>query len=349
MPSVKNLVSYQSGFGRLEMHLLDDEDEADDVSVDNSSPRPERRMPVLKNHSAESGNQQEQPKSAGNDAAAVYMSNYSKDICRRGCAVILTNIVISVVVILVVIATSLSLGWYSLMKLKPGPVIDKSIKAFNIPNHRASRMQDALDQAINDLRNAYRSQRGKRSVFNEDPSQFEIQETDSRHDLFTGVNHRHKRSSADRIPYSTLSRRRYKMTLVYLARGYGDHNIFTEQRLNDIHKIEMDIMGFKNFTDFCYINYPMAANDPNLRMYRDCAPLNSLLTYFYPSISPDRKIHYDSLGSQLDDINRTLTFAMTRESFFWYVDDAISATNRRSRLLRSEAHFGSPLPGMLTT
>ena len=59
----------------------------------------------------------------------------------------------------------------------------------------------------------------------------------------------------------------------------------------------------------------------------------------------DGVVHYDGLGDALQNINKSLDFAMTKKSFFWFVDNHINATNKKSRLLRSEAHFGNPLPG----
>ena len=133
------------------------------------------------------------------------------------------------------------------------------------------------------------------------------------------------------------------MQLVYIATG-DDENIFTPEQLETVRRVERAIMDHKDFVNFCYIHYKKWERDPNLDRYRGCSPLNSLLTYFYPSQGSDGTVHYDSLGTSLNDINKTLSLAMTHDSFFWYVDENISNSNRRSRILRSEVHFGSPLP-----
>ena len=76
-----------------------------------------------------------------------------------------------------------------------------------------------------------------------------------------------------------------------------------------------------------------------------CVPLNSLLTYFYPSKNSDGKIIYDGMGKNLADVDSALKLAMNHETFYYYVDDKINKTFPRSHLMRSEVLFGAPLPG----
>lgn len=40
----------------------------------------------------------------------------------------------------------------------------------------------------------------------------------------------------------------------------------------------------------------------------------------------------------------SLELAMTHPEFYWYVDEGLSAENKKSSLLRSEILFGAPLP-----
>ncbi len=306
---------------------------------------------------------------------------------------------------------SIGLGAYSYFKLEPKPTIDKSIKAFNIPNHIASRRHDALDVAISDMRNRYRGRRDLRHFYEDSHykkfyspgknvhfSEANIHSQHSFHgedtiDVFVGNKHapqiksipeshlrkhvskmvdkiftegeeeekhlqdgthlqnsysRHKRAFASdgRIYGITLGRRRWKMQIVYIAQGEDEKNIFTEERISTVHDIERKIQGHPGYTDFCYISYYKWKIDTNLDRYGGCIPLNSLLTYFYPSKTKDGMVHYDGLGSNMDQIDRTLTFAMTRSTFFWYVDDKINATHKKSNILRTEVPFGAPLPGM---
>lgn len=39
-----------------------------------------------------------------------------------------------------------------------------------------------------------------------------------------------------------------------------------------------------------------------------------------------------------------LSLAITHPQFYWYVDETLTPDNLRSSLLRSEIHFGAPLP-----
>ena len=412
------------------------------------------------------------------------------------------------------VALSLGLGFYSLMVLKPAPVIDKSIEAFNIPNHISSRRQDALEEAMAEWKSRllnfrYRKRRDISDVEDRKPGNMEFDkhdlfrdtpegESQIMHELTSGgdtedeIRTSRSRASLDRVNSGTSSKdyllsdtlasltdnslgglkaadvgyilndvnkatktqvpkrlhadilshrasgtievyngmnkhhqpqlkqvpveefrrrlsiildrdwqdaaaeeqelwekynkdtnsnsnctklkfssskkyhrykrdvdaaemrriygrtqviRRWKMMLVYLAQGDDDPNVFTEETLETIKEVEDAVKRHPDYTNFCHIDYDKWESDENLDLYNGCAPLNSLLTYFYPSTTVDGKIHYDGLGTDLADINRTLAFAMTKESFFWFVDDRINSNNRRSRLLRTEVHFGVPLPG----
>ena len=110
-----------------------------------------------------------------------------------------------------------------------------------------------------------------------------------------------RRSSGNlKVNFVTQSQPHWKMEVVYLAVGDDDHNVFTEERLEIIHKIEKAIVRHQGFKDYCYINYPKLNSDKNLKLNGNCAPLNSLLTYFYPSLSEDgQTMHFDGLGKAL--------------------------------------------------
>ena len=44
-----------------------------------------------------------------------------------------------------------------------------------------------------------------------------------------------------------------------------------------------------------------------------------------------------------------LRLAITHPQFYWYVDDSLSPERLSSSLLRSEVHFGAPLPSFSST
>lgn len=136
-----------------------------------------------------------------------------------------------------------------------------------------------------------------------------------------------------------------KMQVVYMAEGDEEKNIFTRDRLQTIHDIEYSIMNHPDFESYCLRDQYTSSLDASLQEYNGCAPLNSLLTYFYPSRNSDGVVHYDGLGSNLGDIDSALRLAMTHDSFYYYVDENINKTNPKSRLMRTEVLFGAPLRG----
>ena len=265
---------------------------------------------------------------------------------------ILANVFVSIAVILLTLGLAGGLLYYSIFQLEPKPTIDKSVTSFQIPNHNATRRQDALEEARKELKDLQKTGRPRvaRDTYELGGTFDDVYDDIYRY--FPEEPHtRHRRQALPTVNLYPQAYRYWKMQVVYLAESNDAsdpdaHNIFTEQRLSQIRDIEMSIMGHDNFMNFCYKNYARIQEDPNLSMFGGCAPLNSLLTYFYPSIDPTGRVHYDGLGSKLEDIDKTLKFAMTRETFYWYVDDKLNTTYRKSRLLRTELQFGAPLPGM---
>ena len=307
---------------------------------------------------------------------------------RKNARFCLTNIPVSICLLFVGLGMSLGPGLHTLLYADPSIMIDKSIKAFKIPNHIVTKRHDAFTTALSELRWSYSHSRGKRDThaYAEEKQYIDSQQEEQQHyrvwdgkkvvsvpkekvrshikksvdDFYKKQAERERLNGAQendttsrkkrslpangRIAGITQAYRRWKMTLIYLAQD-EERNMFNRKQLETVHHIERKVMNHSGFSDFCYINYIKQRQDLNLQRYGGCAPLNSLLTYFYPSKTPDGTVHYDGLGSKLDRIDRTLSFAMTRDTFFWYVDDKINTTYRKSRLLRSEVQFGAPLPG----
>ena len=123
-------------------------------------------------------------------------------------------------------------------------------------------------------------------------------------------------------------------------------NILFPDRIEAIQDIEWIVRNHTGYTDFCYIDYNMITVDPNLKQVNGCAPMNTLMTYFYPSYVGG-KVMFDALGQKQEDISVMLRYAMQYDTFYWYVDDRMSPSFKRSRFLRTEVHFGGPLPGKL--
>ena len=331
-----------------------------------------------------------------------------KAVAKKVCIFMLTNVFISILLLLVGIGLSLGPGLHSLLVVEPAPTIDKSLNAFNIPNHIVSRRQDALAVAKNPPKRRTRGRRDLQSEFDHPSSDslphsnqvyipsyhellgrdiieplksyflkgnepmIDIMDMSSKEpevrrirrsvlkehirqsvmnayadDPAEGVEdlylNREKRDTR-KIHGLTQAFRTWKMQVVYLAVSGSEPNVFTEGNIDHINHVETMIKEQAGFTDFCYISYSKWNEDRNLVRYQGCAPINSLMTYFYPSLS-NGKIYYDGLGKTQEPIDRTLNFAMTRDTFFWYVDDKINSTYKKSKLLRSEVQFGSPLAG----
>jgi hypothetical protein len=105
-------------------------------------------------------------------------------------------------------------------------------------------------------------------------------------------------------------------------------------------------MEHEDFQNFCWKDYRKTAEDPTLLQYSGCAPLNSLLTYFYPSKDSRGNIHYDGLGDQIINIDSAVRKAMGHQSFYYFVGDMFNRTLKKGSLLHSEVYFGVPLKGL---
>ncbi|XP_048375527.1 LOW QUALITY PROTEIN: protein dispatched homolog 3 [Sphaerodactylus townsendi] len=144
------------------------------------------------------------------------------------------------------------------------------------------------------------------------------------------------------VSTNTQTHAHWRIELIFLARGDAENNIFTSERLVTIHEIERKIMDHPHFREFCWKPHEVLKDLP-LGSYSYCSPPSSLMTYFFPT-ERGGKIYYDGLGQDLADIRGSLELAMTHPEFYWYVDEALSADNMKSSLLRSEILFGAPLP-----
>ncbi|XP_071145886.1 protein dispatched homolog 3-like [Mytilus edulis] len=243
-----------------------------------------------------------------------------------------SKIIIAIVILVVFNGFCIGLGCLSVFVLKPGPVLDKSYHAFSIPNHVASMNYDSFKLAAkNSVMGSSFYSSMERAILN-----LKRPKRDATSNL--------KRQKRDIYNYNLQWKIQWKMQVVFLAEGDEDKNIFTKERLEFIHGIEQRIMNHTKFKEFCFKNHLIT--DPALKGIHDCAPLNSLMQYFYPTIDGSNNTHFDGLGSELADIESTIRFAMsTSDHFYYFVDQNINKTHRKSRLLRTEVLFGSPIKG----
>jgi PERQ amino acid-rich with GYF domain-containing protein len=204
------------------------------------------------------------------------------------------------------------LVWFHVLALSIGttayswkhypPTVDITLGSFEIPDQRVSREYDGLQAAID-----------------------------------WGKKHNSLRTRAARSTRCSIKQQgcpAWKVDIVYLPIGGGEDpdNIFTKERISDIHSIEMKIMQDTEYQNFCW--------------KRDgvCTPINSLLTYFYPS-ERNGQVVFDGLGSAQEPVETALRKAASNPNTYWYVDDQFGKHNKKSRLLRSEVTLGQPLPG----
>uniref|UniRef100_A0A3Q2E024 Dispatched RND transporter family member 3 n=1 Tax=Cyprinodon variegatus TaxID=28743 RepID=A0A3Q2E024_CYPVA len=141
--------------------------------------------------------------------------------------------------------------------------------------------------------------------------------------------------------YYMQSQALWKIELVFVAQGKGERNIFTPERLETVHHVERLLMQHPQFHQFCWKPMEILRDLPLGPSY--CSPPSSLLSYLYPSEKAG-KIYYDGMGPDLADIQGSLSLAITHPQFYWYVDESLSPEHLSSALLRSEIHFGAPLP-----
>uniref|UniRef100_A0A3Q4I3T5 Dispatched RND transporter family member 3 n=1 Tax=Neolamprologus brichardi TaxID=32507 RepID=A0A3Q4I3T5_NEOBR len=141
--------------------------------------------------------------------------------------------------------------------------------------------------------------------------------------------------------YYLQSQALWRIELVFVAQGKGERNIFTPERLQTIHQVEQLLMQHPQFHQFCWKPLELLRDLPLGPSY--CSPPSSLLSYLYPS-ERGGKIYYDGMGPDLADIKGSLGLAITHPQFYWYVDESLSPEHLSSSLLRSEIHFGAPLP-----
>ncbi|XP_030819657.1 protein dispatched homolog 3 [Camarhynchus parvulus] len=260
----------------------------------------------------------------------------------------------------------------------PALDIDISYNAFEIRNHESSQRFDALALALKSQFGSWGRNRRDLADFTSETLQrliFEQLQQLHLNASHLGVSARARRSPAEgrgsslqpqpqpstanqssrvgrgapRWDYSstyisanTQTHAHWRIELIFLARGDSENNIFTTERLVTIHEVERKIMDHPRFREFCWKPHEVLKDLP-LGSYSYCSPPSSLMTYFFPT-ERGGKIYYDGMGQDLADIQGSLELAMTHPEFYWYVDEGLSAENKKSSLLRSEILFGAPLP-----
>uniref|UniRef100_A0A3B3WWA4 SSD domain-containing protein n=1 Tax=Poecilia mexicana TaxID=48701 RepID=A0A3B3WWA4_9TELE len=214
--------------------------------------------------------------------------------------------------------------------------IDLSYSAFEVHSHFSAERFDALTIAVKTQLGSWdRRRRDEGLRRDKSPGGEEEQGLWDRNSSLPLIR---KRRFAPN--YYMQSQALWRIELVFVAQGKGERNIFTPERLETIHRVERLLMQHPQFHQFCWKPMEILRDLPLGPSY--CSPPSSLLSYLYPSERAG-KIYYDGIGPDLADI-QSLSLAITHPQFYWYVDESLSPERLSSALLRSEIHFGAPLP-----
>uniref|UniRef100_A0A8C5FR02 Dispatched RND transporter family member 3 n=1 Tax=Gadus morhua TaxID=8049 RepID=A0A8C5FR02_GADMO len=239
--------------------------------------------------------------------------------------------------------------------------IDLSYGAFEVHSHFSAQRFDALTAAVKTQLGSWDRERRRRRDEGGDEEEEEGEEGEEEEERDTTGREAadHDGTPADGGGVSPSRRRRlapgysylqsqalWRVELVFVAQGSGQRNIFTPGRLATVHRVERLLMTHPRFTAFCWKPLEALRDLPLGPSY--CSPPSSLLSYLFPSERAG-KIFYDGMGPDLADIQGALRLAITHPQFYWYVDDSLSPERLSSSLLRSEVHFGAPLPSFSST
>lgn len=144
-------------------------------------------------------------------------------------------------------------------------------------------------------------------------------------------------TSADRTERQWLN----NWVTVYYESAHADGNIFRSEVLDDIFAFEQRLTQLPSYRRFC-----LAPED----MSKDCADLLSAQYFFrgeHVDVSANEYLVYpNGASSELDNVSAVLK-AMAEpidgSTRLWYFDEDFP----HSRVMRSRARFGRPLPGFL--
>ena len=221
-----------------------------------------------------------------------------------------TKLLTAIIILLLVIGSNVALFFVAVLT---HPVqIDYSLRAFEVPGHQESKKLDSLIAARDDV---YRSAK---------------EDQDRRHGRLR------RAGDNPEVVIHSQYQRQWRLELVYLA---SDDNIFTEKKLQYIHNVEKNLMKHEKFQNFCWKSKDALKDKTLVENFKGCMPPNSLIDYFY------RTDYFDGQALELSNIQETIDYLLTKVSTFWYVDDKFDAKYRKSKYLRSQLHFGVPLPG----
>lgn len=232
----------------------------------------------------------------------------------------------SVIVLIVFIAVGIGL-FVTAVLIYP-ITLETSLSSFQIPDHIVYTREDAFEKAIGVA-------------------------LSTRNSKFSSGNGRRKRAatyiyrggtseSENYIQESEQKYEKWKINLVY--RTTDASNILQRSHIERIHEVERQIENFSTYTQFCWLDWSQGSlnQQPYPPSIQNCFPMNSLMTYFYPTTGRSNGMAYGG------DVMAVIRNAWSSADFFWYLDSSFSEQNPTSKLMRSQIILGYPLHGSMT-
>lgn len=125
-------------------------------------------------------------------------------------------------------------------------------------------------------------------------------------------------------------------------------NVFTEERILQIKKVQDDLLSVPEYKDFCFTG---------LTDGQECQPPNSFLNYFFPepndcnvvNCTAEGNWNYNGKGTTMRPIEETLANMASMEGPFAmagnFFDKSFTPNNLESRLTQIQINLASPLAG----
>lgn len=136
-------------------------------------------------------------------------------------------------------------------------------------------------------------------------------------------------------------------------------NILSSEALKDVRSIETKFIKSSGYSDRCLLEfkdyrtlpaglYPLPANLQRVQ----CAPPNTAMNLFYPTLNASESRHYamydiydmDGNGTSIYSIPEITNFMALDPGSVWFVSRNFTVWNQTSSVLRSSFVFGAPVP-----
>eukprot|EP00759_Apiculatamorpha_spiralis_P057033 PhF_6_TR8356/c0_g1_i1/m.13107 len=135
-------------------------------------------------------------------------------------------------------------------------------------------------------------------------------------------------------------------------KGVGTPNLLRKETLNWIRDVEQGINLLNGYEFVCWMNN-MKEQGIVGNTSTDCAPLNSILSYFYPgTLQQYRDFNYQSwynweftgvTGSYQEPLKSVVSSLLRNDNYRWFVDGHFGPTIQETIALRTQITIGTPI------